>query len=423
MSIKDATLVGMTPPRSRSLRRFGPGLLVTAAFIGPGTVTKATSAGADFGHTLLWAVAFSVIATIIFQEMASRLGVVTGSGLGEAVHQTLENKFARWIAIVLVVTAIIVGNAAYQAGNIAGAAVGFTAAMGTGTQALVATTIGLIAMAVLMIGEFKWLQRILVACVVVMSTVFLLTAISVPVDWGAFFRSWVRPTIPSGAWTEVMALIGTTVVPYNLFLHATAAAQNWSDSRDEVQLNESLKQNRIDTIMSVSLGGLVTAAIVATATTAFFASDTKFENLSDAAVQLEPLLGKHSRLLFGIGLFAAGLTSAITAPLAAAYAAAGCFRWPADLKNWKLRAVFISVILFGTYFAASGSKPTDIITVAQVANGLLLPLLAVFLLVVMNNKKLLGNYRNRWLANALGAFTVVVVSALGFKSLYSLFGS
>lgn len=420
-SISFVTLAGMKLPKF--FRRFGPGLLVTAAFIGPGTVTKATTAGANFGHTLLWAVGFSVIATIVFQEMASRLGIVTGRGLGEAIRPTIRNAFARGLAIVLVVSAIIVGNAAYQAGNIAGAAVGISAATGMQHQAVVSIVIGLAAWGILMIGHYRSLQRILVALVVTMSSVFLLTAFSVPIDWRSFALGWFKPTIPDGGLKEVLAIIGTTVVPYNLFLHATASAEKWSGEKESVSdetVRDAIQQSRGDTILSVGLGGLVTAAVMATAAAAFFRSDAGFTNLADAARQLEPLLGNHARWLFGVGLFAAGLTSTITAPLAAAYAAAGCFGWPIDLKDWRLRTVFTTVIVFGTSFAASGSKPTDIITFAQVANGLLLPLLAIFLLAVMNNAALLGKHRNHWIANTLGVLTVVVVTVLGLRSLGSV---
>lgn len=418
-----ATLAGMKLPKF--FRRFGPGLLVTAAFIGPGTVTKATTAGANFGHSLLWAIGFSVIATIVFQEMASRLGIVTGRGLGEAIRPTIPNALARGLAIVLVVSAIIVGNAAYQAGNIAGAAVGVAAATGMQHQTLVSIVIGLTAWCILMIGHYRSLQRILVALVVTMSCVFLLTALSVSIDWRSFALGWIQPTIPDGGLKEVLAIIGTTVVPYNLFLHATASAEKWSSDKKETvsdeNVRDAIQQSRGDTILSVGLGGLVTAAVMATATAAFFQSNTGFTNLADAARQLEPLLGNHARWLFGVGLFAAGLTSTITAPLAAAYAAAGCFGWPIDLKDWRLRTVFTTVIVFGTSFAASGSKPTDIITFAQIANGLLLPLLAIFLLAVMNNAALLGKHRNHWIANTLGVLTVVVVSVLGLRSLVSVF--
>tara|TARA_A100000171_G_scaffold33615_1_gene32028 strand:- start:105 stop:941 length:837 start_codon:yes stop_codon:yes gene_type:complete len=274
-----------------------------------------------------------------------------------------------------------------------------------------------------MIGHYRSLQRILVALVVTMSSVFLLTAFSVPIDWRSFALGWIKPTIPDGGLKEVLAIIGTTVVPYNLFLHATASAEKWSGEKESVSdetVRDAIQQSRGDTILSVGLGGLVTAAVMATAAAAFFRSDAGFTNLADAARQLEPLLGNHARWLFGVGLFAAGLTSTITAPLAAAYAAAGCFGWPIDLKDWRLRTVFTTVIVFGTSFAASGSKPTDIITFAQVANGLLLPLLAIFLLAVMNNAALLGKHRNQWIANTLGVLTVVVVTVLGLRSLGSV---
>lgn len=404
------------------LRHLGPGLLVTAAFIGPGTVTKATTAGASFGYTLLWAVAFSVLATIVFQEMAARLGIITRKGLGEAIHQTIRNPVARIFSVILVVAAIVVGNAAYQAGNIAGAAVGVSSILPSVSRSAVAITIGLLAFIVLMLGHYQWLQRILVGLVVVMSGVFMLTAANVSVDWTAFFRGLVRPTIPPGGLNEVLAIIGTTVVPYNLFLHASAAAQQRPESQDpqdpDAESASALQHSRIDTVLSVALGGFVTAAIMVTASATFFDSDRDFANLADAAQQLEPVLGRHSRWLFGIGLFAAGLTSAITAPLAAAYAAAGCFAWKVDLRAWQLRAVFTTVIVFGTFFAATGTSPTKVITLAQIANGLLLPLLAIFLLAVMNNRQLLGRHRNRWLANCLGLTAVVIVALLGARNLY-----
>ncbi|MCA9068723.1 MAG: Nramp family divalent metal transporter, partial [Planctomycetaceae bacterium] len=105
------------------LKKLGPGILVTAAFIGPGTITTASAAGAHFGFALLWALVFSVGATIILQEMAARLGLVTGEGLSEALRNTFQGPL-RLLMIILVILAIGVGNTAYQAGNIIGAAIG-----------------------------------------------------------------------------------------------------------------------------------------------------------------------------------------------------------------------------------------------------------------------------------------------------------
>ena len=290
--------------------------------------------------------------------------------------------------------------------------------------------LGAISLACLLVGHYRHLQRILVGLVVTMSCVFLATAARLSIDWSALLTGLFRPTIPTGALTEVLAIVGTTLVPYNLFLHASVSANkrnansaNPIDTKQDVSLTEALAYSRMDTLVSVALGGFVTAAIMVTATTAFFTNGAAVTDLSDAAQQLEPLVGKYSRWLFGIGLFAAGLTSAITAPLAAAYAAAGCFRWPSDLTDWRLRLIVTVVILFGTYFAATGASPTKVITLAQVANGLLLPLLAIFLLAVMNNGKLLGQFRNRWLANGIGILAVIVVGSLGLRNLYNVLGS
>lgn len=400
--------------QSNWFKKFGPGLLVTAAFIGPGTVTKATTAGAHYGYALLWAVVFSVFATIVFQEMAARLGIVTKAGLGEALRQTITTPSARWWSTALVVTAIVVGNAAYQAGNIAGAATGLASLTGKLPPALLPIVIGLIAFGVLMLGQYRMLQNILIGLVVTMSCVFLATAVAVRPDFFAAGQALLSPAIPSGSLPEILALIGTTVVPYNLFLHASASATQWSDNDN---LKESLAESRVDTTVSVTLGGFVTLAIMATATAAFFGPGTEFKNLGDAAQQLEPLLGSYSKWLFCGGLFAAGLTSAITAPLAAAYAAAGCFGWPVDLRDIRLRIVFSSVIFCGVVFAFLGGSPTQVITIAQIANGLLLPLLALFLLYVMNNRRLLGVHRNGIFANLLGGATVALVAGLGVRSL------
>ena len=107
------------------LKNLGPGIVVAAAFIGPGTVTTATIAGAGFGYTLLWAILFSILATIVLQEMSARLGIVSQLGVGQAIRQKLQSPILKWFAFILVIGAILIGNAAYEAGNITGDVLGF----------------------------------------------------------------------------------------------------------------------------------------------------------------------------------------------------------------------------------------------------------------------------------------------------------
>jgi NRAMP (natural resistance-associated macrophage protein)-like metal ion transporter len=396
------------------MKKFGPALLVTAAFIGPGTVTTATLAGGNFGYALVWALVFSVIATFVLQEMASRLGLVTGKGLAEAIRQQFSGIY-RVLAIVLVVSAIGIGNAAYQAGNLTGAALGLTNI----TKMPLPLWIWLLAGAassLLAVGKYKLIEQALIALVMLMSVVFVITMFMAGPDISAFISGLVTFSAPSGSSLMIIALIGTTVVPYNLFLHASIVAKQLK----QTDLHQSITDNRIDTGLSVGLGGLITLAILSCAATAFFASQTQVQ-ASNIASQLEPLLGQYANVFFACGLFAAGLTSAITAPLAAAYAVTGAFAWPSELSDKRFKAVWLIVMVAGVMFASLGIKPLVAILFAQATNGLLLPIIAVFLICTVNNRNLMGQHANGKLSNLVGAVIVIVVSGLGLYKLASLF--
>lgn len=395
-------------------RRFGPGLLVTAAFIGPGTVTTATRAGAAFGFALLWAVVFAIVATIFLQEMSARLGLVTRQGLGEAVRSTFQQQFMRFLSCVLVASAIGFGNAAYQTGNITGASIGLSLLSNTPRQVW-AITLGMGAFALLLSGRYKLIERVLIVLVVLMSVMFIVTAVLVRPDPGKVVEGTFVPSIPHGSLLTVVALVGTTVVPYNLFLHASSVREKWPDS---VPTEQALKESRFDTVMAVVLGGTITAAIVTTAAVAFFGRSVT-PSADEMARQLEPLLGgPAAKIAFASGFVSAGLTSAITAPLAAAYAVSGVFGWNVNLKSWAFRAVWMVVLTAGTVFAAMGMKsPETTILLAQAANGVLLPLIAVFLLSSVNRRDLMGAYRNGWGANLVGVLVVLVAAILGVMTL------
>jgi manganese transport protein len=236
--------------------------------------------------------------------------------LGEAVRESLPNPFPRRAAAVLIVAAIGFGNAAFQTGNITGAAIGMEALLGVSPR-FASLAIGAAAFVLLASGRYRLIQALLIALVVLMSLAFVGAAAIVRPDLSELFEKAARPRIPDGSLFTVLALIGTTVVPYNLFLHASAVREKWPA---DVPVSESLPAARLDTLLSVSLGGLITLAILATAAEAFFGKEARIENAADMAAQLQPLLGPAAKWLFAGGLLAAGLTSAITAPLAAAYA-------------------------------------------------------------------------------------------------------
>ena len=398
--------------------KFGPGVLVTAAFIGPGTVTTASIAGAQFGFALLWALAFSVLATIVLQEMAARLALVTRQGLSQALRSAYRDRWLGSASVILVIAAVGIGNAAYQTGNITGAALGLQSISGIdlGWWALL---VGALAGVLLATGAYALIEKLLIALVLLMSLVFLLTLAMVRPSIGAMLDGLLLPTLPAGSLLTVMALIGTTVVPYNLFLHASAVQEKWPPALSKLT---ALRESRLDTCVAIGLGGLITLAIMSTSAAAFFGDDRAF-SAATMAQQLEPLLGPAARYFFAAGLFAAGLSSAVTAPLAAAYAVCGVLGWPLDLRGGRFRAVWVAVLVCGTVFSAIGIKPLAAILFAQAANGFLLPFCAVFLLLIMNRRDILGAYINKTPANTLGVAVVLVTVALGIIKIQQVLGA
>jgi manganese transport protein len=399
----------LTGPRER-LRNFGPGALVAAAFIGPGTVTTATLAGANFGYALLWALVFATLATIILQEMSARFGTITQMGLGEALRERLAGSPWRWPLFALIMVALYLGNAAYQAGNLSGAALGIEAITGAGeyTFRLAVLFIAVVAGVILWRGNYKQIETTLIALVLLMALAFVATFIVVRPDISEMANGLLLPNIPDGSLLTIIALIGTTVVPYNLFLHASASKTKWEGK-------ENLAAARTDTIVAIGLGGLITIFIVSTAAAGMFARGLSVSGASDMALQLEPLFGAFSGYLLGFGFFAAGLSSSITAPLATAYAISEITGIEGGVTSPKFRAISLSVLIFGMMAAMTGIKPITIIVSAQFANGLLLPIIAAFLLFAMNQKAMLGEYANGWKANLAGAAVLVIALGLGLR--------
>jgi len=390
------------------VRQIGPGALVTAAFIGPGTVTACTLAGSMHGYALLWALLFATLATIALQEMSARLGLITHKGLGANLADLFANSALRWPMIALVGVALYAGNSAYEAGNLSGAALGIEAIAGEGTFTLAIVGIAGLAGVLLLTGSYALIERALLALVAIMTLAFAATFAITQPDLGALFAGLFTPSIPDGSLLTVIALIGTTIVPYNLFLHASAVARKGGSAQD-------LGAVRADTSISIGLGGLIAILIASTAAASLFASGLAVENAGDMARQFEPLFGPYSRYLLGVGLLAAGLTSAITAPMATGFAMAEILRLESDAKSLAFRGIALSVLVIGAGLSLAGIKPVEVILAAQFANGLMLPILAGFLLYAMNQRDLLGQYVNGWFANSAGIAVALIAAGLGVR--------
>jgi NRAMP (natural resistance-associated macrophage protein)-like metal ion transporter len=398
-------------------KNIGPGPLVAAAFIGPGTVTLCTLAGVGFGFALLWAMALSIVATIVLQEMSARLGIISQRGLSDVIRTEIKHPILKLFAIVLILSAIVVGNAAYEAGNISGGVLGLESIfgsigldIGSFTFNYFSFIIGIVAFILLYIGNYKVLEKVLVSLVILMSIAFMITATMTKPDLSELFKGFV-PRFPDDSILTIIGLIGTTVVPYNLFLHSSLVREKWKNKSD-------LKYAQKDTIVAVVLGGIVSMCIIISAAAI---QSSEINNAADLAKGLEPLFGSFSKYFLAIGLFAAGITSAITAPLAAAFVASGCLGWSSNMKSKQFRIVWIIVLLLGVLSSSSGMKSIEVIKFAQVANGILLPVIAGFLIWVVNKTSVLGEYKNTIRQNVMALIIMTITIFLGLKSILKVF--
>ena len=369
-----------------------------------------TIAGSQFGFALLWALLLSTLITIFLQTTAIRIGIISQKSLSNAIVSQFNSRLIRIVSIILILSAILVGNIAYEAGNISGGVLGLESVFGTikfsnGVNAY-SLLIGVFAFIILLIGNNRILERILMILVLFMSFAFFLTAIKIGFDIKSFLSGMFLPKFPDNSLLIIMGLIGTTVVPYNLFLHVSLAKEKWKSP-------DKLKEARIDTLIAVIVGGFISMCIIISSTS------IGLDNLNsaiDLAKGIEPVFGSFSKHLISFGLFAAGLTSAITAPLAAAYVTCGCLNWGTDLKSFNFRIIWFVVLFIGVVCSSLNISSIEIIKFAQVANGILLPTVTFFLILIANSKKVLGNYANSWKNNLISLFVFLITLILGIKS-------
>lgn len=395
------------------MKAMGPGIIIVGSFLGPGTVTTATRTGASFGYALLWTVVFSVIATIALQEMSARLGIITQKGLAEHITDIFEAQpVMRMIAILFVGGAITLGGIAYMSGDLLGTSLGISNLTGIPTN-FVAPAIGVIILILLNVGTVKWLEKILGFLVATMVTVFVITMVVVKPDMGEMLAGLV-PIVPEGALMNCVALIGTTIVPYNLFIHCTNAKNRWNKPED-------LVLSRWDTYFSIIIGGIITAAVMITAATVM--RGMTVNSAADMAIQLEPTLGPFANIFMSVGLFAAGFSSAVITPLGVSYVLGGLLGWKLDKSDKRFFYTNIGILLLGIFGSATGFNPLTIIIMAQALNGIFLPVVVVFLVYVTWSRKVLGEYANSLWVNLAGLAISAITLIIGGSSVISVFKS
>ena len=366
-------------------------------------------AGVDFGIEILWALTLSIFITYYFQEIAARMGWVLKADLDRIIKTHIRHRFWRISILGLILAAILFGNSVYQGGNLSGTLLGLQSLTSIEhSKFLMLLVIAVIVIAFLWNERFEAIKRFLMVMVLVMGLAFSLTAVSLGPHVITVLKAAVLPSLNADNTLMVIALVGTTVVPYNLFLHTALVNR----SHREIS---SLKALRSDTGISIVLGGLISMAILITAASVQSGS---IKSVLDLIALLEPTFGSASRFIIGFGLFAAGLTSSITAPLAVGLVVKSIVRsTPYDHPN-SSRIASIAVFVIGFLIAFIGSAPVEVIKFAQIANGLLLPIIAVTLLVLSSKVSVMGTYVNTSTQKLIGIVLVLFTLLLGGMALF-----
>ena len=339
-------------------------------------------------------------------ESAARIAIVTRKSLGQNIKAQFRSNAASWIIGV----SIFLGCLAYEAGNILGALSGIVLVITDVPTWIFTLTIGLVAFSVLFLGRSTSVANILGVLVAFMGVAFFIAALSSPIDLTALLIGATIPSIPNGSTMIVLSLIGTTIVPYNVFLGSSLAE------------GQTLKQMRYGLTLSVLLGGVISISVmlVGAQLNGVFSFQALYQYL---LIQNGGLMG----CLFVMGLFAAGFTSTITASMAGALTIKSIHPNGNDWNesSFAYRRLWGSILVIGVLIGLLDIKPIPVIILAQAANGLILPLLTFVIWIMVNSEKM-GEERNSILTNVFMAITLGVSSVLGLlnvlKASYATFG-
>ncbi|MFD2569064.1 NRAMP family divalent metal transporter [Spirosoma soli] len=378
--------------------------VISAAFIGPGSVTACAIAGSTYGLQLLWVLTFATLGTVWLQEAAARITIATGQDLGQVIVRTYTGPQGRIIAWALFL-AIFLGCAAYQAGNILGAVSGLALLTGWPIPTLT-VGFGLVCIILLWLGSTQGLANMLGLVVFLMGGAFVYVAFGTPVTPIALTKALVIPAFPSGSLLLINSLIGTTIVPYNLFFGSSIVPTAAESTAAVGTSSQSLSEMRLGIWVAVVLGGIISVVLLLAGL--LIPNDFSYPHMAQV---LSDRLGPWAGTLFAFGLFAAGFASSLTAPLAAAVTAKSLLGIRSNSVAY--RGIWLMVLATGLTFGLLNVTPIPVIVAVQAINGILLPFVTVFLFMAVNNRNLLGQHHNSPAQNIAMGFVVLVTAILG----------
>jgi NRAMP (natural resistance-associated macrophage protein)-like metal ion transporter len=392
----------------------GPGLITANIDNDAGGIATYSIAGAHFGYSLLWTLIPTTVALIVVQEMAARMGAITGKGLACLIRENFGVKITFWLMVALFITDL--GNTAAEfAGWAASAEI-------LGINKYIAVPVGALFVWLIVVkGSYRIFEKIfLFVCVVYL--VYIPSALLAKPDWSQVALQTVKPSFQFNSTYILMfiGMIGTTITPWMQFYLQSAVVEKGIRK-------EQYWASRIDVIVGCFMTDIVAFFIVVACGATLFNAGIKIGSAEEAAVALAPIAGKYASLLFAIGLANASLFAASILPLATAYYICEAMGWDAGVnKTFKdapqfmwLYTIFIGI---GALIVLIPNAPLiAIMWISQVINGVMLPFVLIFMMSLVNKKELMGYYVNSKTFNGIGWATTVIMIGLTGILLVSMF--
>jgi NRAMP (natural resistance-associated macrophage protein)-like metal ion transporter len=397
--------------RRRGLLAFlavmGPGLIAGVAGNDAGGLTTYSVMGAETGLTLLWIFPITILILAVVQEMVARLGVITGQGLSDLIR---ERFGVRWTAFAMVV--LLVANVANTIANLAGAAAALDI-FGV-PKWLTVPVVAVAIWGLVLFASYRIVERVFLGVMIVFFAYPVAAVIATP-DWTPVARAFVTPTLSFDPTTILLmvAVVGTTITPYMQFYLQSAVAEKGIGE-------EELRMEQADAVLGSVWTNLIAVFIVVAAAAAVAAgAGSTIASAADAAKALEPVAGTWAEALFGIGLFGASVLAATIMPISTAFVICEAFGWESGVgKRFGDAPIFFGIYTFVLAVGAvvvllvAESALVPIIVGSQNLQGLLLPVVLVFLVLLVNDRRLMGSHANgRW-TNLLAWGSVALVIAL-----------
>jgi len=384
----------------------GPGLITASADNDASGIATYSMAGSTYGYAFLWLILWVTFGEIVVQEMAARMGAVTGKGLTDLIREEYGPR-----ATIVFITGLFIANLGTTVAQFAGMA---SVAEMFGLSRYIAVPVGALLVWLLVYkGTYQSVEKVmLVLCLT--SLAYIISGIIVRPPWGEVLHGTLVPTFKmERSYIMVMlATVGTTMTPWGCaYLQASVADKG-------ITLND-YKYTRIDVISGAFMGNIVSAFVIISTAAVLFTRGIRVESAEQAALALAPLAGEAAKYLFGVGLLGASLLSAMVLPLSTTYAISEAFGWERGVSVTPRNApafyrLYITIIIISALIVMIPGMPLfTIMWVPQVANALLLPYTMYLMLKLANNERLMGKWRNKSLTNVIAAVLLVLVSVVG----------